>query len=141
MPLIRQYNNGDPIQASDAFVIDRIGSGTMYVLASAFISQFSVVDMLSPTSAPYSLINGNLCNVHSSVAPQVGNLPPAVTGGLYIEFMDYDNDLNTNLATINAHGSDVIKDYATSAATKTLTLANGVWRFIPYNGVWRVLNP
>ena len=31
MPYIREYENGNPVQPTDAFVIDRIGTGTLYV--------------------------------------------------------------------------------------------------------------
>jgi hypothetical protein len=72
----------------------------------------------------------------------VANLPQlsVAAGGLYIEFMDMDNHLGVTNTTVNAAFGDAILDYGTSAAVKTLTLSNGVWRFVPTTTGWRVLS-
>ena len=105
-------------------------------------SQFTVLDMLSAVASPYAVHNGYLCNVHSLAGPQVANLPQlsVAAGGLYIEFMDMDNHLGVTNTTVNAAFGDAILDYGTSAAVKTLTLSNGVWRFVPTTTGWRVLS-
>lgn len=129
IPQIRQYPQATQLLLSDAFVIDRVGTGTMYINAQA--------------SIPTSLIWAGSMFYEGSSPPASSqflggwNLPVAVTmpadnatalsygWGFHVE----STTLPTSTFIINIAKNDVL------AATITV-LTNGTWTYTAASGAW-----
>lgn len=147
-PTIRAYNNGSPVQPTDAFVIDRIGVGTMYVTGLGTFGRDFLISGLG--SVITSGVAGNLywpsgitlagvtltSNESGSIVIDIWKVPrlslPAASGSTIVAstpptisggYQAQDNILSGWTKTINADDVTVINVRSVSGFTEiTLTL-------------------
>jgi hypothetical protein len=125
MPDIRQYPQATSLLPSDAFVIDRLGIGTMYITADDLVAVYDIAMGYPSPPLPSATILAFVAVrpvILGSIAPEVQSRAAAITapsGGASVLTL---NQNGTPIATITfASGSNV----GVVAFTAPVTLAPG----------------
>lgn len=137
MPAFRQYQQASQIEATDAFIIDRVGVGSLFVEANDAIPSFGgVLIEASGLALEAGVFYGakTALGAFTVILPLLATVSPPA----YVEIADMDYNLNVNNVTVEAAGADLIYDHAMSDAFAILNIANTITRFVANTNGWRV---
>ena len=123
MPTFRQFPQTIFLLPTDAFVISRLGSGTLYVDANVVLPGLGGFLI---TANGTLLGVGNTYGVKTGLGAFSGTLPQVSTvkPGSLVILQDVDNNAGVNNFTVNAFSGDQIADHGALSSSYALAISN-----------------
>ena len=147
MPQLRSYAEVTSLQATDAFMLDRLGTGTEWAPMALLMQTNPGLAVEIITSNNYPLIATNSYGVKTSLGAFTVNLPQlsSIAVGAGILVFDADYNAAANNITVAAFGGDLIADHAATSGDyiietgNTITALYAIPMVSPYTvaGQWR----